>query len=248
MFNLSVEKSKPIATSVRKARPEPVGRERLKHVCAETQKARDAVAEFELRVHRLEQIVSDADAAHKSLQAAIAADGGKALEDYAAGQAPADSEIARLVLTAEQSARAATAAKAALPTATAALENDRMQVIVLGEERVLELGRVVALLADEECRAYKRAFESLGRAHDRLVGYASVAEMNQGDIRLTQAPLAVPRFASPSLGNMDADPFLRHVVNQLDIGEAARMWEDVRARLDQDPNADISDLLTGASK
>ena len=78
-----------------------------------------------------------------------------------------------------------------------------------------------------------------------LCGYASVAETNLGDIRLIIDPLKAPRFASPSLGNVDADPFLRHQPNPLDIGDAARMWGAVRAALDQDPSADLSDLLKG---
>jgi len=248
MFNLSVaSKSKPTekASSVRRSKPEAAGRERLKHLDSETQKAKEAVVEFEQRVQRLESIISDAETAHRVLQQAIAADGGKALEDYAAGLTKGDDEISKLVMTAEQTARAETAARAALPTAQASLENVRAQVIVLGEERALELNRVLSLLADDEARAYKRAFENLGRAHDRLCGWSSVAEMNQGDIRLTQAPLAVPRFASPSLGNADADPFLRHQVNQLDIGDAARMWKEIRGRLELDAGADISDLIGG---
>jgi hypothetical protein len=249
MFNLGVQSSKPKlvekVVSMRRSKPEPVGRDRLKHLDVETKKARDAVAEFEQRVHRLESIIVDADAAHKALQQAIAADGGVALEGFATGQAPADSEIAQLVMTAENSARAATAAKAALPIAVAALDNVRMQVVVLGEERGLELSRVIAMLADDEARGYQRIFDQLGRAHDRLCGYASVAETNLGDIRLIIDPLKAPRFASPSLGNSDADPFLRHQPNPLDIGDAARMWGAVRAALDQDPGADISELLKG---
>jgi hypothetical protein len=250
MFGKSVqspEKSEKV-TSVRRAKPEPVGRDRLKHLDAETNKAKEAVAEFEQRVRRLEQIVSDADVTNRALQTAIAADGGVALEKYATGNAPGDSEIAGLVLMAEQSTRAATAAKAARPAAQAQLEDVRMQVIALSEGRVAELNRVISMMADEECRAYKRAFENLGRRHDRLVGYASVAEMNQGDIRLTQAPLAIPRFSSPSLGGIDSDTMLRHVVNQLDIGEAARMWGNIRARLEQDAGADVSDLMLGVLK
>jgi hypothetical protein len=249
MFNRVQSQTKPTSTSsVRKSKPEPVGRDRLKHLDAETKKAKDAVADYEQRVRRLEQIIVDADAAHTVLQQAIAADGGKALEDYASGNAPGDSEIARLVMTSEQSARAAVASKAALPTAIAALDNIQMQIIVLGEERGFELNRVIAMLADDEARAYQRAFDELGRRHDRLVGYANVAQMNEGDIRLIIDPLKTPRFASPSLGGIDSDPFIRHQPNPLDISDAARMWEAVRGRLEHDAGADINDLITGAIK
>ena len=181
MFNRVESKTKPTPTSSVRKKPDPVGRDRLKHLDSETQKARNCVGDFEQRVRRLESIIVDADAAHAALQQAIATDGGKALEDYASGNAPGDSEIARLVMTSEQSARAATAARAALPTATAALENVKMQVIVLGEERGFELNRVIAMLADDEARAYQRAFDDLGRRHDRLVGYANVTQVNEGD-------------------------------------------------------------------
>jgi hypothetical protein len=252
MFNLGVQsKSKPaekVVNSVRRSKPEPVGRERLRHFDAEVSKAKEAVADLEQRVERLEIIVVEADAAHHALQLHIANDGGVSLASYSVGEA-ADSDVAKLVMAAETSARAATAAKAALPHAQAALENAKAQVIDLGEQRVAELNRVISMLADDECRAYRNAFDELGRRHDRLVGYASVAETNQGDVRLTQSPLAVPRFASPSLGTLDADPFLRHQPNPLDIGDAARMWKEIRGRLELDASAEISDLIkTGATK
>ncbi len=247
MFNRVASKTKSSEKIVDSLRPKPapVGRERLRHFDAEVSKAKEAVADLEQRVERLESIIIDADAAHRALQLAISNDGGVALASYSAGTSPVDSEISKLVMAAETSARAATAAKAALPHAQAALENAKAQVIDLGEQRVSELNRVIAMLADGEARAYQKAFDELGRRHDRLCGWASTAEANQGDIRLTQAPLAVPRFASPSLGNMDADPFLRHQVNQLDIGDAARMWKEIRGRLELDAGADISDLIGG---
>ena len=246
MFNRvqSPEKTEKV-NSVRRAKPEPVGRERLKKLDAEVGKAQSAVSEFEQRVTRLEQIIVDADAAHNALQAAIVADGGKALEDYAAGQAPADSEIAKLVMTAEQSARASTAAKAALPTATAALENVLAQVIVLGEERVKELNFVISMLADNEARAYQDAFNKMCIKHDRLVGYASVAQQSHGDIQLIIDPVKAPRFASLSMGTVESDPFLRHQVSSLTVSEAAKQWTEVRARLEADVNADVSDLIGG---
>ena len=47
------------------------------------------------------------------------------------------------------------------------------------------------------------------KLHDRLVGYAAVAENNQGEIYLIHEPLKANRFALPSMGeDMTADPFL----------------------------------------
>jgi hypothetical protein len=159
LFNVAKSKPKTSeSSSIRTAKTPPVGRERLRKLHAETLKAQEAAVECEQRIARLQQIIADADTAHQALQAAIAADGGKALEGYAAGHAPTDSEIAKLVMTAENSARAATAAKAALPAAQAQLENIRNQVIVLSEERAKELNFVISMLADVEARAYKKAF------------------------------------------------------------------------------------------
>ena len=77
MFNrVQSPKTKPTEkiVSMRRSKPEPVGRERLKHLDVETKKAADSVSDFEARVRRLEQIITDAAAAHAALQQAIAAD------------------------------------------------------------------------------------------------------------------------------------------------------------------------------
>jgi hypothetical protein len=114
----------------------------------------------------------------------------------------------------------------------------------LNEQRIAEAARVLANMADVHGRAYEKAFNELCRLHDSLVGFAAVAEGNQGDIRLIQDPLRAPRFALPSMGSMDADPFLRHRENELTIGASARTWTAVRDRLAADAQADISDLLS----
>jgi hypothetical protein len=90
------------------------GRERLRFAAAELAKACDCVADLETRLARLTTIISDADAAHAALQEAIAADGGVALEAYGAGNA-SDHPIAKLVAAKECTAKAASAAKDALP-------------------------------------------------------------------------------------------------------------------------------------
>jgi hypothetical protein len=221
----------------------PDGRERLRFIDGEVRKANDAVADLEKRVERFGSIIADADANHRALQTAIANDGGVALAAYSAGNAPADSEIAKLVTLAETSSKAATAAKAALPSAEAMLANARLQVKELGEQRNAELNRVVALLADSDARAYQRAFEELCRIHDRLVGYSNVAQASIGDVQLIIDPVKTPRFALPSLGNSDADPFLRHRVNDFTVNESAKSWTAVRQRLEADVDADLSDIL-----
>src|SRR5216684_5161478 len=111
MFNRVASKTKSSEKIVDSLRPKPgpVGRERLRHFDGEVSKAKEAVADLEQRVERLEIIVAEADAAHHALQLHIANDGGVSLASYSIGEA-VDSDIAKLVMAAETSARAATAA------------------------------------------------------------------------------------------------------------------------------------------
>jgi hypothetical protein len=246
MFNRSAAKNKSDDSVVSiRPKPAPVGRERLMHFDAEIGKARVAITDLEQRVERLGSIIIEGDVAHRALQTAIAADGGKALERYAAGLAN-DDEIAKLVMKAENTARAATAAKAALPTAQASLQNAGQQLVALGEQRAAELNRVLSLLGDEDARAYRDAFNALCIAHDRLVGFAAVAQMSHGDIQLAPGKISVPRFVFPSLASsIDADPMMHHVVSSLTANESGRQWSEVRVRLEADATADISDIIKG---
>jgi capsid protein len=120
MFNRVQKKPKEIVSISRPVKPQ-AGRERLAHFDEQIGLAQNAIAEFEQRIVRLESIVVDAAAAAKALQAAVEADNGKSLADYSAGNVPPDSNIAKLVMTSDNSGRAATAAKAALPNAQAQL-------------------------------------------------------------------------------------------------------------------------------
>jgi chromosome segregation ATPase len=163
-------------------------RARLKHFDDQIALAHTVVNELEQRIQRCEQIIQSALENRHALQAAVEADNGKSLSDFSAGLVPDDSAIARLVRASENSGMASSAAKASLPTAQAQLENAKGQVAALQEQRVAEAARVLALLADVDARAYEKAFATLGRLHDRLIGYAAVAEGNQGDVRLRANP------------------------------------------------------------
>jgi hypothetical protein len=247
MFNIVSSKSVKGGASPQAVRPKqkPAGRERLRHFDQELAKANAAAVEIEERIQRLEKIISDADSAHERLQIAILVDNGASLASYSSGQATDDSEIGRLVITADTTARAKAAAVAALPGAQSSLVNVREQAVRLSEERAVELNRVVANLADVEAVAYAKAFREVCRLHDRLAGFCrSGAESNIGDIQRIIDPVKVPRFALPSLGGSpDSDPFLRHATNDLVVNEAARYWKTVREKLDADSNADIGDLV-----
>jgi hypothetical protein len=219
-----------------------VGRERLKQFASEISKAHEIIEDLEQRVSRFGGIIVEADAAQRALQDAINADGGLALAAYSSGQAKPDHEIIKLVAHSQTSSEAATAAKVALPNAETALESARSQLISLGEQKNTELNRVLALLADTDARAYAKAFADTCKLHDRLVGYANVAQSNIGDIQLITDTPRAPRFALPSLGNSDADPFLRHHPSELTVNESARRWSAIRSRLEANVDADISDL------
>ena len=235
-------------SSIRPAKSpaKPQGRERLAHFDEQLALARQAIGEMEQKIERLQGIVSDADVHHKALQAAIEADNGKSLAGYAAGDVPAHSSIARLVLLADNSKRAATAASAALPGAIAQLENARAQLLALGEERANELNRVLTTLGDLEADDYRKCFERLGILHDKLAGFAAVAEVSHGDVQLIVENLKAPRFAFPSMrAHVDADPFLRHSPSSLTVSESSRKWTAIRERLSADANADVNDILLG---
>jgi hypothetical protein len=226
--------------SVTPAKPQPVGRERLLHIDAELARANSATAEIEEKVARLEAILVEADQHHEALQLAIMLDGGRALADLAGGKVSDDSDIGKLATLADSSARARAAAVAALPKARADLQDVQQQAVQLDHARIAEVDRVIAGMADVEARQYESAFSRVCRLHDRLVGYCSVMENNQGEIRLSQEGLRLPRFALPSLGHADSDPYIRHTTpSSLTVGESARHWRAVRERLLADSLAAI---------
>jgi hypothetical protein len=246
MFNrVQSTKSKPSekVTNIRPAKPTPAGRDRLVFFDTNIGLAEKAIADLESRIETLESIVVDSSAAAKALQACVESDNGRSLSDYAAGKVDADSNIAKLVMLADNSKRAADAARSALPNAREQIENARAQLVGLTEQRLAELKRVLMNIGDVKAREYVAAFELLGRIHDELVGVASVLEDNLGDIRLIDDPVKTPRFAFPSMGNADADPFLRHRVSDLTSSESAKAWAAVKDRLEVDALADVSDLI-----
>jgi hypothetical protein len=227
-------------------KPERVSRERLKHVHAELAKAGEAIESLEETTKRLSGIILEADQASKLLQAAIAKDGGKSLVRYSSGEAipVSESDIVSLVTHERTSAEAAAAAKIALPVAEAALENAKAQYVVLVEQKNTELNRVLAALADDEIgRRYYETFNAACRLHDELVGYSEVAQSTIGDLRLTTVFPTMPRFVLPSMGNSDSDPFIRHQTSELTVTTSARKWAAIKAKLEADVNADISNLI-----
>lgn len=222
------------------------GRERVRHFAAELVKANEAVAELEQRQERLTTIIKDADAAHTSLQKAIADDGGVALADYAAGKS-ADGVIAKLVASEEIAAKAAVAARAALPNVQALLANARSQIVRLEAERENAAIRYLRVRADELALQYTRIFNALCRSHDQLVGISaalSTTGEHGGEIRMSGVQMQVPRFNLPS----SADPnqylaTMTHVPSDHTVEDATASWLQARDRLSKDAEAELDDLI-----
>ena len=244
MFHRVAKNSKPRSESSEAVtKPPKPGRERLQHFSDEIANAQNAIEDLEQRVSRFGSIISEAETAERALQSAIHIDGGIALAAYSSGQANPNDEISKLVAHAKSSGEAATAAKIAKPHTESLLQNARSQLVHLTEQRAAELARVLAMLADIDGRAYQETFDRLGKLHDRLVGFCAVAEGTQGEIYLLHEPLKANRFALPSSGNSDADPFLRHRPSEITINESARAWTAIRDRLQADADADLTDLM-----
>jgi hypothetical protein len=140
------------------------------------------------------------------------------------------------------SARASSAAKASLPTARDQLENAKLQLVALIDQRSQELHRVLLSIGDVEAQQYQAAFDKLCFMYDRLTGVSSIIEANVGDVKLTDDQVKIPRFQFPSSGHPDADIFLRHKPSTLTVAEAAQQYTQIRERLEKDALADISDL------
>jgi hypothetical protein len=234
-------KENPGTSSV-KPKAKQVGRERLQYFSQEISKANEAIESLEENIARLNSITVESEDAQRKLQAAISSDGGLALAAYSAGKTKPDDPISQIIAHAKSSGEAAAAAKMAMPHAEASLQDARSQLVTLTEQKHAELNHVIEMLADRDARDYQSAFNAACMAHDRLCGYAAVMEGNIGSLRLIHDPIKMPRFALPSMGTQDADQYIRHSVSDLTVNESARRWSAIKARLESNVDADISDL------
>jgi hypothetical protein len=253
MFNLSVSSptNKPssnagskVPTNSIKAKPKtPAGRERLAYFSEGIRSAHEAIEDLESRLARLKSIIVEADAAKKALQDAVHADGGVELAKYSSGQLKPDAPISKLVAHAKTSGEAAVTAATAIPHTESLLQKAREQLVALGEEKHKEVRRVMDMLADKTARDYQRAFDAASVLHDKLCGFSSVVEDNQGDVRMIHESLRMPRFNLPSMGS--ADPFIRSLApSELTVNASRRSWLEVQARLEKNCDADVEDLLS----
>lgn len=221
------------------------GRDRLRFFGQELAKARDAVAELDARQDRLVAIINDADAAREALQDAVEADGGIALSDYAAGNAP-DSDIAKLIAREKITAEAAGAAKSALQAASNMLAAAKAEVSRLEAERDGAISAYLLLRADEKGRAYMQVARALFRLHDELRGISQALTTGAygGDLIMGEVQVVVPRFNLPSVA--DPNEFLASIVHGADervVLAEAQKWSEARTRVLQDSDANLDDLL-----
>jgi len=93
--------------------------------------------------------------------------------------------------------------------------------------------------------AYRAAFAKTARLHDELLGFARAVQGNIGEIALIEDEMTAPRFALSSLNRADGayDPYMRHFANDFVVGESTKVWQAVKARLEEDVDADLSDLI-----
>ncbi len=234
------------------ATPPPTGtaygcRERLRFAAGELAKARDCVADLEARLARLTAIIGDADAAHVVLQEAIAADGGVALEAYGSGRAP-DQPIAELVGAKETTAKAASAAKDALPGVEDMLNKARAEVVRLESVKFDDVVRYLKSRAGDEHKIYLRAFNELCKSYENLCGIAvALSATGHADMMTSGLPLPIqsPGFnmsTGPSHGPSEKIT-MSYMAAEAKVAKSTATWMQARERLMQDADADLDDLI-----
>lgn len=257
---LNGKKTEPAAELPVVVTPSPGldGRDRLRFFSAQLAKAHKAITELEEREERLAAIIKDALAAHAALHQAIALDGGVALAEYSAGNASDNAPIAKLIAAEETTAKAAAAARDALPNVQAMLANARSQVGSIKQQREDEVLAYLQRRADDYALQYKKIFSALCRQHDVLCGISqaiSTTGAYGGDIRMSTMPVEVPRFNLPSIaafGNRvpgsTADPseylpMMTHIAADFTVQQSTKDWTQARERLAKDADADLDDLI-----
>jgi hypothetical protein len=205
-------------------------------------KAKECVADLETRANRLTAIVADADAANAALQAAITADGGLALEAYGAGNA-SDQPIARLVSGRETTARAASAAREALPGVQDMLAKSRAEEVRLESARFDAVIVYLKMQASDEHKTFVRAFRDLCDSYDALCGIAvALAATGHSDMMTTGHPMPI-QVANFNMGTGPAHGPSERMVMQHNVADAKIAWMQARERLLADADASLDDLV-----
>lgn len=223
------------------------GRERLRAAAGALNEAQACVADLEGQFNRLNAIVSAADAANDALQQAITADGGVALAAYGNGTA-SNEPIAVLIATKENTARAANAAKTALPRVEDVLAKARAEVVRLEGVKFDALIVFLKTRAADQHAAYVKAYNAMCKSHDALCGIAvALAATGHSEMMTSGAPMAIkaPGFnmgTGPAHGPSESVT-MTHAPREGDISGTTADWMKARERLAADPNADIDELI-----
>ena len=221
-------------------------REPLRRLARELAKACECVADVDARLDRLVKIIRDADAAHIALQEAIKADGGIALAEYAAGNA-ADAPIAKLIAAEETTAKAAAAAKVALPNAQAMLNAAQAEVKRLEQEKEHAVIAYLRGRADEVAARYRNLFSALCRTHDELAGISAAllpTSPTGREIKMSSLPITVPRFDLPATADPNEYlPTMVHHSDERSAGQSTADWMQARALLAADVEASLDGVI-----
>jgi hypothetical protein len=246
MFNRK-SKAQSVATQTAPTRKLTDERDVLRSRSAECLKAQSAIAEMTANVTRLELIISEAASADAALQTAVAADGAVALTAFAQGEAAPDSDITTLLANAENSARAAVAARAALPRAQANLANGKEQITQLENQRRQAIRDFLVLLASSPAREYLATWNKLCGLHDFLVGVSAAlpqATSTDSELRMSALPISAPRFNLAGVAHKSEWlATIEHRANDYAVQEVSGKWLSASQRLSADVEADVSDLL-----
>jgi hypothetical protein len=226
-------------------------RDVLRSRSAEVTKAEQAIADMAANVLRLETIISDAAEAETALQVAVAEDAGVSLAAFANGEAAPDSEITTRLANAENTARAAVAARVALPRAQANLLNAQEQITHLETQRQQAIRDFLLMLAAEPAREYVATWNKFCSLHDTLVGISNAlpsAASTENDLRMTTTPIVAPRFnLAPIAHSSEFLATMEHFANDHAVQDVAGKWLAGRDRLSNDVEADVFDLLEDAA-
>ncbi len=251
MFNRK-SKAQSVATQTAPTRKLTDERDVLRSRSAEVTKTEQAIAEMTANVGRLERIIREASEADTALQTAVAEDGAVALTAFAQGEAAPDSDITTLLANAENTSRAAVAARAALPRAQANLANSQEQITHLENQRQQAIRDFLVMLATDYGRKYMAAWNELCSVHDILVGInASLppASATESELRMSTLPISAPRFNLAGVAHKSEWlATIEHRAQDHAVQDVTDKWQAARSRLTENVEADVSHLLLGGSE
>jgi hypothetical protein len=170
-----------------------------------------------------------------------------ALEAYGAGLA-SDQPIAKLVEHKETTAKAASAARDALPGVQDMLAKPRAELVRLESLKFDAIIIYLKTRAKDEHEAYLRAFNQLCRSYEQLYGIAvGLAATGHADMMTTGAPVPIqaPGFnmgTGPGHGPSELVT-MTHLAGEAQVADFTAKWMNARERLIKDADANVDDLI-----